>query len=509
MTQPRYSLVEAPHFYTLDDSQQMPVEWLLIKDDLIADMGAGDPPDIPGMERFRYEGTVLPGLIDAHVHLTTTGFYSSGLDLRECRSVDQLLVAVGEYVATSGRSWIIGGNFDPGRNVDDRMPSSAELDAVAPDVGLLISRADGHSCALNSKGFASLDLDPTLVGIIKGADGAPTGVLADQANYSTRKSFFSALPDDEIRHAQEAACWLAIGRGVTSVHEMAGGSFMGDRDFEVLLANRSDYPIEVLPYLATTDVAKVASAGLNVIGGDLFLDGSIGSMTAAMSEAYEGDGGRGHLYHEDDEITEFFFQASRIGMQAGVHAIGDEAIEQALRCIRAALLRCPDSLRLRHRIEHFECVSEEQLDRAAKLGVVASVQPSFDAYWGMEGGMYQQRLGGRAKTMNPFSSMVRRGMRPAGGSDSTVTPLDPWLGMSAAMGHNRADARVAFDVALRMFSKWGAEAGHQERVRGSLEVGKKADLCMTDEDPSKLNPEELKKVNIRSTWVNGAPIFAG
>ena len=494
-------VLEARKVLCLDERNTIS-RWVAIEDGKIVATGDDGPPGAD--ERVSVDGVLLPGFIDAHVHLTTTGIYRRGLDLRDCRSVKELLERVGRFVHSAQSNWIIGGNFDPGRNEEGRMPDRQELDRVSAGKILLISRTDGHSCAANSAALERLG-DPDAPGFGRDDDGNPTGILANQANYRARSNFFAELPDEEVRSAQVEGCREALEHGVTSVHEMAGGE---ERDFRILLSHLNELPIAVRPYFSTLDVARAAEAGLSCVGGDLFLDGSIGSRTAAMSEPYSDSDGTGALYHSDDEITEFFVEATKRGMQAGVHAIGDAAIEQGLRCMEAALWEESRErlLALRHRIEHFECVSSDQLERAARLGVVASVQPMFDRYWGGDG-MYAHRLGERAATMNPFGKMLNLGIAVAGGSDSTVTPLNPLLGVAAAAGHHVQDYAVSNTDALRMFTISAAFAGREERSRGSLEPGKHADFCLLPEDPADLSPEELEGLEVMETWVSGVKVW--
>jgi predicted amidohydrolase YtcJ len=494
-------VLEARKVLCLDDRSTVS-RWVAIEDGKIAATGGDEPPS--GYRRVSVDGVVLPGFIDAHVHLTTTGMYRRGLDLRDCRSVNELLERVGRFVNSSQSNWIIGGNFDPGRNEEGRMPDRQELDRVGGDKVLLISRTDGHSCAVNSAALERLG-DPEAPGYGRDDAGSPSGILANQANYRARSKFFDELPDEEVRSAQVEGCREALEYGTTSVHEMAGGE---ERDFRILLSHLSELPVAVRPYFSTLEVARAAEAGLSCVGGDLFLDGSIGSRTAAMSKPYNDSDGTGALYHSDEEITEFFAEATRRGMQAGVHAIGDAAIEQGLRCMEAALWHESRErlLALRHRIEHFECVTPDHLERAARLGIVASVQPMFDRYWGGEG-MYAVRLGDRAATMNPFAKMLALGIAVAGGSDSTVTPLNPLMGISAAAGHHVSDFAVSNADALRMFTIWAAFAGREERNRGSIEAGKQADFCVLPEDPSLLSPAELESLEVMETWVSGVKVW--
>lgn len=489
------------------DQASTTAEWIAIAGGRIAAIGMGDPP--AAGQTVVTEGVVLPGMIDSHVHLTATGLFGSGLDLREARSVKLALDQVRKFMQGSTPKWVVAGNFDPGRNADARMPNRYELDRVSAGRFLLLSRADGHSCTVNSATLEALHLDPDLPGIEMDSENFPSGVLANRARYEAGSRFLSNLPDAEIRSAHEAACRIAVKRGVTAVHEMS----QHRRDFDILLQSKAGYPINIRPYFSTFDVSVVMAARLDCIGGDLFLDGSLGSHTAALSAPYADEpGSQGSLYHSDQEIADWLIESSRAGLQTAVHAIGDAAIEQALACLEEAFVRLePEGAlgahRLRHRIEHFELVTADQIDRARRLGVVPSVQPMFDRYWGGGDGMYAQRLGKRAQTMNPFSRLIASGMNPAGGSDSTVTPLDPLLGIAAAAGHHIGEHAVSVEEALRMFTIWAAHSAHDEFERGSIEAGKRADFCIVSEDPLQLEPDQIPAIEVLETWVGGERAF--
>jgi predicted amidohydrolase YtcJ len=298
---------------------------------------------------------------------------------------------------------------------------------------------------------------------------------------------------------------------VTCVHEMAIPDKRGRRDIEVLLAQQEDLPLDVLPYVADRDIPYVMDLGQSRIGGDLFLDGSLGARTAALLDSYDDADGTGTLAYEDDELAEFLHNVHLAGLQAGLHAIGDAAIDQALR-VWERVYGALDSRRRRHfrarrhRLEHFEMASEGQIERAAALGMAISVQPGFDALWGHSGGMYELRLGAhRARGMNAFRSISTRGLEIGGGSDSPVTPLDPMFGIWALENHHDGSQRFSRVEAVRMFTVGSARLGRLEK-KGVLEPGSAADFAAYDDDP--LEVPDVRELRPVLTVSRGRDVFA-
>ena len=233
----------------------------------------------------------------------------------------------------------------------------------------------------------------------------------------------------------------------------------------------------------------------------MFLDGSIGSGTAAVSEPYHDRGGHGTLMHDDAEVYRYFSEAERLGISAGVHAIGDRAIEQCIATWEKVLGGEP-SPRNRHFIEHFEIATPGQIARCAKLGIFLSMQPQFDAYWGAPGEMYDVRLGAeRARTMNALGSIKRAGATLAGGDDSPVCRLSPLDGMRAAAGHHNASERLSIEDALLMYTHDAARFGHAETQTGALLPGLAADLVVLEGDPLAL--DSFEGVRVAQTWRDG------
>jgi predicted amidohydrolase YtcJ len=277
---------------------------------------------------------------------------------------------------------------------------------------------------------------------------------------------------------------------------MSMPQWLGLRDLQVLLGHRDRLPIDVLPVVATMDIPQVMDLGLPAIGGDLPVDGSIGARTASVMAPYADSGGTGTSYHADDELETFFHAGHMAGLQVGVHAIGDRAIGQVLsvweRVYGALDSRERRHFRARrHRVEHFEMASTSQIERAAMLGLAVSVQPTFDRYWGQPGGLYDAGLGwDRAAAMNPFRTMIERGIEVGAGSDSPITPFDPMLSITACETHHDVAQRLSRFEAIRLHTSGGARVGHQEEKKGVLRPGMHADMAAFDADPMTIDSVE-------------------
>jgi predicted amidohydrolase YtcJ len=452
------------------------------------------------------DATLMPGFVDAHVHLSATGLADHGADLREARSVAEMLDRVRAAAARAADGLLWGDGYDETRFDLPELPTPAALADAAGGRPVYLSRVDGH------QGLATLDvlgdsgaLDAA--GCDRDQDGQPTGVTRGDANHLARRHALAGLPADTLLAAQDAALCQAARRGVVCVHEMGGPDIAGRRDFELLLDRVEALPIEVIGYWGDLDLEYVADRKLAQVGGDLFLDGSLGSHTAALSTPYEDrPDSCGALYHDDGELTELYVRASQAGIQVGVHAIGDVAIGQALRCARRAIKAVgPTAFRgCRHRIEHVELLGADGADRMATLGLAASVQPAFDAAWGGPDGMYARRLGPRrAKSMNPFADLWRRGVPTGGSSDACVTPLDPWHGIASAVHHHRPSQRLGLPVAMEVFTFGGRVLARQERVSGIIEPGQRADLTAFAGDVLAADPADLEGGEAIFTMVAG------
>ncbi|MGB6182635.1 MAG: amidohydrolase family protein, partial [Rhodococcus sp. (in: high G+C Gram-positive bacteria)] len=407
----------------------------------------------PGAEIVQLDGTfVAPAFVDTHVHTTATGLALIGLDLSSARSLAECLEAVSAYAAKETGALVWGQNWDESGWPEGRGPTTSELDAAAPGRAIYLSRVDAHSAACS-----------TVLRRVAGDDvlgGDPQRPLIAEAHHAARHAALELLSPAGRHRARVAALDHAAAHGVVAVHECAGPDISGRADLAELLA--VDHGVEVRGYwgeaVTTPEAAQelLEVTGAHALGGDLFVDGSIGSHTAWLREPYTDHDGCGRSYLDADAIALHLSACTRAGIQAGFHVIGDVATEAVVDALGRVVdeLGGPAVASRGHRLEHIEMVTTEQAAQLAAWGVMASVQPVFDAYWGGESGLYRTRLGlDRARALNPLSMMASAGVSLAIGSDSPVTPLEPWQGIRAAVSHRTAGSaispRAAFSAATR------------------------------------------------------------
>jgi hypothetical protein len=461
-------------------------EWILVDGRHIQRVGSGAPPeadrvvDLPG-------ATVLPGFIDTHVHLTSTGLALGNRETEQAASAAALL-DLARARASEGEGPVVLRGFDETRWDDPKHPGLDELDAVTSRP-LVLHRADGHLALANSAALQSAGLANEEEGVERDASGRPTGRVTQEALHRLGRWAAGSLDDHAIQQLQLQAAALGASRGVTAVHEMSMPHWFGLRDLQVFLGHRERLPLDAEPIVATMDIPQIMDLGLSAIGGDLPVDGSIGARTAAVMTPYADAAGSGNCYHTDDELGAFFHGGHVAGLQVGVHAIGDRAIEQVLsvweRVYHALDSRERRHFRARrHRVEHFEMATTSQVERAAMLGLAVSVQPTFDRLWGGIGSLYEAGLGrDRAGSMNPFRTMIERGIEVGAGSDTPVTPFDPMLSIASCEAHHAPEQRLSRFEAVRLHTVGSARVGHQEEKKGALGPGMHADLVAYDDDP--------------------------
>ncbi|MEU1405229.1 amidohydrolase [Streptomyces sp. NPDC005728] len=420
---------------------------------------------------------VTPAFTDAHVHTTATGLALTGLDLSDAPSLEAALALVRDFAAARPDDRVLlGHGWDAARWPGGRPPTRAELDTATGGRPLYLSRIDVHSAVVTT---ALLDLVP-------GDIGRADAPLTRDAHHAVREAALAAVTPAQRAEAQRTALAHGASLGIGSVHECGGPQISSEDDFTDLLKLAGEVPgPRVVGYWAEQNVDKARDLGAHGAAGDLFVDGALGSHTACLHRPYTDAGHTGTAYLDVDAVAAHVAACTEAGLQAGFHAIGDAAVNAVVEGVRAAagkvgLARVRAA---RHRVEHAEMLTPETVAGFAELGLIASVQPAFDALWGGEDGMYAQRLGAeRARTLNPFAALLRAGVPLAFGSDSPVTPLDPWGTVRAAAFHHTPEHRVSVRAAFTAHTRGGWRAIGRDDA-GVLVPGAPADYAVwrTDE----------------------------
>ncbi|WP_322986078.1 amidohydrolase [Streptomyces sp. S584] len=405
---------------------------------------------------------VTPAFTDSHVHTTSTGLALTGLDLSSARTLTEALGLLRAFAnSEAGAGAIVGHGWDAARWPEQRPPSRAELDEAAGGRALYLPRVDVHSAVVTT---ALLDLVPGVTGL---AGYHPDAPLTGDAHHAVRAAAHGAVTPSQRARAQRAALAHAASLGIGTVHECAGPEISDEEDFTGLLKLASEEPgPRVFGYWAEAVEGDKGARRIREIGaigaaGDLFVDGSLGSHTALLREPYADAPHTGTARLDAADIAAHVTACTEAGLQAGFHAIGDAAVSAVVAGVRAAAetLGLARIRAARHRVEHAEMLTPETVAAFAELGLTASVQPAFDAAWGGPDGMYARRLGAeRAATLNPYAALLRAGVPLAFGSDSPVTPLDPWGTVRAAAHHRTPGHRVSVRAGFTAHTRGGWRA---------------------------------------------------
>jgi len=476
---------------------------LLVRGGVVAWVGRDPAPYVDAADEVvDLDGAlVTPAFVDAHVHATSTGLALRGLDLTGATDLADCLRRVEDAGRRSRGRVVLGHGWDETHWPEHRPPTRQELDRASYGGVVYLSRVDVHSAVVSSALLASAPE-------VRGEEGYDdSGHLTRDAHHVVRRVARESVSPAQRRLVQEAALERAAGQGIACVQELAGPDISSLADLTALQAlAREEAVPEVIAYWGELGPAGVRRAGeLGAAGaaGDLFADGSIGSHTAGLREPYADADHPGHAYLTATQVRDHVLACTEAGLQAGFHAIGDAALDAVVAGLTEAAERVGDDrLRAaRHRIEHVEMVSPEAIPVLARLGVVASVQPAFDRLWGGEVGMYAERLGvTRARALNPFAAMAAAGVLLALGSDSPVTPIDPWGSVRAAVQHRTPGSGLDLEAAFEAHTRGGWRAARREG-EGVLRAGSPATFAVWERsEPSALD-ESLRLPDLE----RGAP----
>jgi predicted amidohydrolase YtcJ len=420
---------------------------------------------------------VAPAFVDAHVHTAQTGALLTGLDLAGTASLTECLDRLAAFARTVGPDAVIAGaGWDETRWPEGRPPTSAELDRAAEGRRVYLSRVDGHSGVISS----------ALAAPAEGQDGyAETGRVERDAHHAVRDALSELVgPEQRLADARAAVKAMAQ-RGIGAFHEMAAPHIGPVWELPLVRQAAEEAGLSATLYWGQLGVFdNVTKYGLAGLAGDLNADGALGSRTAALRAPYaDRPDHRGHAYLTAEEIADQVIACTERNVQAGFHCIGDAALDNVARGFELAAEKVGVQalVAARHRLEHVEMVDDAAIATLARCGVVASVQPMFDALWGGADGMYAERVGDRRQSMNPLGSLARAGVVLAFGSDSPVTELGGWEAIRAAAFHHEPSQRITVRAAFAAHTRGGWRAAGIDDA-GVLAPGTAATYAVWDSD---------------------------
>lgn len=469
---------------------------------------------------------VMPGFNDAHVHLASAGRQKMTIDLVGVKSLAEMQqrIASAAKVAAPG-AWLRGRGWDHTLWVSKQLPARGDLDAFTGDHPAVFTRVDGHIAVANTKaldiaGISGTTPDPSGGKIDKSPSGMPTGIVRETAV----DLIYAKVPPPshaERRWALEFAIQDAISHGITSVQDYSTWD-----DFLVYeeMEREGKLPVRISEWLTFLDALPVlederehhAADDPMLHTGMLkgFMDGSLGSRTAALEEPYSDDPtNSGIPQFDQDALDRMTIERAKAGFQIGFHAIGDRAVNMALNAFMSAEVEVPESVNYRFRIEHDQVVDPHDFPRFKLLGVIASMQPNHlltDMNWA------EQRIGSkRAKYSYAWRSFIHQGTVVPFGTDYPVEPVAPFRGLYAAVTRKSEDGKrtyypeqtVTIGQALYAYTQASAYAEFMENKKGRLVPGQFADFVVLDRDLLKVAPSEILKMQVLRTVVSGKTVY--
>lgn len=469
---------------------------------------------------------VFPGFIDAHNHIIRYGLNLMTVDCSSPnnKSINDILQKIKDMANKLPEGqWIIGWGYDDSKLKEKRHPTRWELDSVAPNHPVAITRICVHLMAANSRalelaGVTENTSDPEGGKFDRDEAGKLTGVVRELAQEHIKKVIPKYTLAD-ICNSIKLAANSYIKEGITSIGE-AGVGFTTGNSLELeafqLLKNSGDLKLRTYLMIIEDFLDQLIELGIKTGFGDerlkigpvkMFLDGGFGGRTAYLKAPYQGSASdRGIVYVNQKELNEKVLKVHKAGFQLAIHAIGDQAIENALNAIEAALSKYPRENH-RHRIEHCGLCTPDLMKRLKKLGVLPVPQPPFIYYLGDS---YFDSIGNRVRWAYPLKTYLSEGICPAGSSDRPVVSGAPMTGIHAAVNRETIrgiviapEERISVLEAIKMYTKYAAYASFEENIKGTIAIGKLADFAILDQDPFKVEAKHLKDIKVVNTIIGG------
>jgi predicted amidohydrolase YtcJ len=485
--------------------------------------------DYPKAEKIDGQGkTLIPGIIDAHGHVSSLGFTLLSIDIRGLESALQAAEKVASYAAQQPQlQWVKGRGWNQVLWPDQQFPSAALLDQFIDDRPVWLERVDGHagwanSAAMNAAGIDANTVSPEGGEILRDADGNPSGVFIDNA-MSLIDQAVPSPTTDEIAVALDTVSKHLLSLGITSTHD--AGVSAQEHALYRQMADSGAMQVRLYGMISSTDpdLEQILAAGHSQDSKDMYTarsikiytDGALGSRGAALLEPYQDRPDHsGLLLTSAEQLRQLFSLAIGAEFQVAIHAIGDKGNRIALDEIEHAYATV-GGRHLRHRIEHSQVVALSDIPRFKSLDVIPSMQPTHAT---SDMNMAEDRIGAeRLKGAYAWRSFLNQGSRVVSGSDFPVELAAPFDGIHAAVTRqNKAnqpeggwipEEAMSIKETLLSFSIDAAWAAHQEDKLGGLTPGKWADFILLDQDIYHIAPEDLWKTQVLETWLAGKQVF--
>jgi predicted amidohydrolase YtcJ len=528
---PKQLIIENINGYTFDNDRQLQqFQTLVVEQGKVTAIGGPELAlNYSHSEKIDGQGkTLLPGMTDAHGHVSSLGFSLLRIDLRGLKSAQKTAQVVAQYAAQKpALSWIQGRGWNQVLWVDKQFPSAAILDAQIDDRPVWLERIDGHAGWANSAtmklaGITKNTLSPAGGEIVHDAVGEPTGVLIDNA-MALVMDIIPQPNDDEIALALDTVSKHLLSLGITSTHD--AGVSSAEHALYRKTADNGEMQVRIYGMISSTnaDLDQTFSQGHSIDEQDfytirtvkIYTDGALGSRGAAMLEPYtDRPDHSGLLLTSAKQLRSLFSRAIKADFQVAIHAIGDRGNRIALDEVEHAYATV-GGRHLRHRIEHSQVVALDDISRFKSLDVIPSMQPTHAT---SDMNMAEDRIGAeRLQGAYAWRSFLIQGSRVVSGSDYPIERADPFAGIHAAVTRQNSanqpedgwisEQSMSLQEVLRSFTIDAAWAAHQEERLGGLTEGKWADFILLDQDIFQIEPERLWETKVLETWLGGKQVY--
>lgn len=479
--------------------------YLVTKEDRIAYVGNELPKQYKNISMNHLGNkALLPAFVDSHQHFASFSTFHAGLNVMDAESNDEIKEMVRDFVKKSGKKkTLIAFGASPYSVKERRLISREELDEVCPDKEIMVVKYDGHACIVNSKLLEKIDKQ------VKNLRGyhPDTGEMNQEAFFKVSDYITGSLSLIDLVKNMQNALDFEAGNGIGMIHDVSGVGFVGNLDItlEETFAKSLHNGFQLRIFPQSMDVRVATSRNLPRIGGCFAcaLDGCFGSHDASMNEPYIDDGSNGVLYYSDQKVIDWCKAANRAGLQIEMHAIGDKAFDQATRALKAALDDYP-RIDARHGIIHDCLPTEEGIQVCKDYRILMPVQSAF-INWKQEPDEYLESImcKKRCQRLNPLRTFWDNGIVLSAGSDAPCTTPDPISWIDRAVNHSNPSEALTVKEAVRMCTYNGYYTTFDERERGSLEVGKIADMVVLSGNPYEVDKSELKNLKVEQLYLGG------